>query len=575
MVAYEHSQIAKLIREIDARPTDPQGQSSWVGAVRHLQLLRDNAGDDEVILYAYSRPNFFINAVITPGADIYPPDCDDLLRWSASPYTGRATYAWSWGASSVRAEYWYNPPGRNSLSRSQNLVFARHIEGTNYPVIYELLQEFVHASGIHWLDEQHAYCQVDENGDIEPVVSITDVRGEGRFVLITCKRKHLEQYLAATGNVLVRFFDFMMIEDGFFRWGDAPRERKSESNFLFYEQCLHPDGHGFTRGTQLLPVTAARDDLFGDLIDPGPGRADREHASFIIRDWRNDRVVEASAAPGETANYFNGEGNELPFELSPAFFRPEVLSKYKADRDKYTIDETRRVISCRGAWELRSYDINDAGQVHAYLCDLRHLPYQEQLHWRGHNEEPKETISKRAFENDFLGEWASYVTPLDRVLHTVRGWARQKPDWWKIDNEDEISRVNTPVSNSKDEWGRSFLDLSKAVIEGFQVSPIRLVLRQRQILFEKDEQSLSLLRKLLSDQTGQDEERLRLEGLRQVQRIRSMVNSHRSGSDADQIARNALSQHGSYRGHFEHVCNEVADELELIEQVLRLAHRTC
>ena len=91
----------------------------------------------------------------------------------------------------------------------------------------------------------------------------------------------------------------------------------------------------------------------------------------------------------------------MPFELSPAFFRPEVLLKYKADRDKYTVDEVRQFISCRGAWGLESHDVNDSGQVHAYLCYLRHLPYQEQLHWKSHNEEPKGTISKRAFENDF------------------------------------------------------------------------------------------------------------------------------------------------------------------------------
>ncbi len=448
MVSYEHSQITKLIRQIDARPTDPQGQPSWVGAVKHLQLLRDNAGDDEVILYAYARPNFFINAVITPGQDLYPPDHDDLLRWSASPYTGRATYTWSWGASSVRAEYWDNPPGRKSLRRSQNLVFARQMQDTDYPVSYELLQEFVHAAGIHWLEEQQAYCDIDENGDIQPVVSITaEGQEKERLVLITCKRKHLEQYLSATGNVLVRFFDFMMIEDGFSRWGNAPRERRVEGNLLFYEQCLHPDGHGYTRGTQLLPVATPREKLFRDMVEPASMRGDREHASFIIQDFRNDnKVVEVSADPGRTANYFNGEGNNLPYELSPAFFRPEVLSKYKADRDKYTIDEEHRVISCRGTWELRSVDVNEAGQIHAYLCDLRHLPRQEQLHWKSYNEEPKGTISKRAIENDFRGEWTSCVTPLERVLHTVREWARRKPDWWKIDDEDGLRRVNTPVS---------------------------------------------------------------------------------------------------------------------------------
>ena len=223
-------------------------------------------------------------------------------------------------------------------------------------------------------------------------------------------------------------------------------------------------------------------------------RADREHASFIIQDWRNDRVVEVSAAPGETANYFNGEGNELPYELSPAFFRPEVLSKYKADRDKYTIDEEHRVISCRGTWELKSVDVNEAGQIHAYLCDLRHLPRQEQLHWKSYNEEPKGTISKRAIENDFRGEWTSYVTPLERVLHTVRGWIRQKPDWWKIDDEDGLRRVNTPVSNSKDEWGTAFLELSKAVIEGFQVTPDSIAATPEANLFRERGAILGLVR---------------------------------------------------------------------------------
>ena len=576
MVSYEHTQLAKLIREIDAKPSDPEGHSSWAKADKHLQLLRRNAGNDEVILYAISRPSF-IFTVFTPGSDIFPPDCDDLVQWSSTPYTGRASYSWSEGASDLRAVSWHNPPGNKTLRRSQNLVLVRQMQDTNYPASYELLQEFVHATEIYWLAEQLAYCDINENGDIQPVVSIT-AEGEEkeRLVLITCRRKHLEQYMAATGNIIVRFFDFMMIGDGFSRWGNAPRERKAEANFLFYDQCLHPDGHGYTHGTQLLPVTMTRDDLFRDLVEPGSMRADREHASFIIQDFRNDnKVVEVSAAPGHTVNYFNMQGTSLPHELSPAFFRPEVLSRYKADREKYTIDEVHRFISCRGVWDLRSYDINDAGQVHAYLCDLRNLPDGEQMHWKIHNEKPKGTISKRAYENDFQGEWASYETPLDRVMYTVRGWDRRKPDWWKINDEDDLRRVNTPVSNSKDEWGSAFVELSKAVIEGFQVSQIRSLLQNKQINFESQEQSLSLLRKLLSDQTGQAEERLRLEGLRHVQRIRSKVQSHRSGSEADEMAKSALAQHGTYRCHFEHVCNQVAEELELIEQVLGSAHRTC
>ena len=153
-------------------------------------------------------------------------------------------------------------------------------------------------------------------------------------------------------------------------------------------------------------------------------------------------------------------------------------------------------------------------------------------------------------------------------MQTVRGWARNKPDWWKIDVEELLLRINTPVSGSKDEWGSAFLELSKAVIEGFQVPPIRALLSQKQISFEKEEQSLNLIEKLLPAQTGQNQGRRRPEGLRTVQQIRSTLVSHRSGSGADQIARDALSQHGTYRGHFEYVCGQVADELEQIEQIL-------
>lgn len=78
-----------------------------------------------------------------------------------------------------------------------------------------------------------------------------------------------------------------------------------------------------------------------------------------------------------------------------------MLLKYKADRDKYTVGE--RYVSCRATWHLRGIDVNEAGQVHAYICDLRSLPYSEQLHWLSYNEPPKTSISSRAITNDFKG----------------------------------------------------------------------------------------------------------------------------------------------------------------------------
>jgi hypothetical protein len=77
------------------------------------------------------------------------------------------------------------------------------------------------------------------------------------------------------------------------------------------------------------------------------GQRGRRYVEFIAQDWRNNRLARISTDPAATTNYFEAAKNSLPFEVSPAFFRPDVLLKYKADCDKYTIES--RQIHCRAA----------------------------------------------------------------------------------------------------------------------------------------------------------------------------------------------------------------------------------
>jgi hypothetical protein len=45
---------------------------------------------------------------------------------------------------------------------------------------------------------------------------------------------------------------------------------------------------------------------------------DKQYASFIAVDWKNDLLKEISCAPGHTANYFTK--SDLPFEVAhPGF----------------------------------------------------------------------------------------------------------------------------------------------------------------------------------------------------------------------------------------------------------------
>ena len=203
------------------------------------------------------------------------------------------------------------------------------------------------------------------------------------------------------------------------------------------------------------------------------------------------------------------------------------------------------------------------------MCDLRHLPYQEQLHWRSLNEAPKGPISQRAYENHFLNKVSSYATPLEKVLDIVSRWATQSLDWWQTTDAELLHRVNTPITDSKDEWGTAFLELSKVVIEGFQKKPIQAVLRQNNTTFKKLDGTLALLEELISSRVSEAQQPIRLEGLRQAQLIRNKVHSHSGGSEADMLARDVLREYGTYRNHFEKTCEQIADELEMVSVVLQ------
>ena len=224
--------------------------------------------------------------------------------------------------------------------------------------------------------------------------------------------------------------------------------------------------------------------------------------------------------------------------------------KYKNDREKYEVLEESRLIRCRAGWSLRAYDINKRGQVHAYIVYLRSLPYQEQLYWRSFNEEPKAGISARALEHDFKGEWTDCTTPLLDLLALLRKWTDAKVSWWRPGSDERFAAVNTPYTSSVEEWSRAFLDLAKLLVEAFQKSAIRNELLRFGTQLDKEESSIALLERLLVA-AGTLPDRKRLKGLRELQDVRSKVASHVPGKRADELKRNALEQHGSYRAHFE------------------------
>ncbi len=563
---YKHKELIEEIKKLDEVPVDADSFSEWIEAERHLDFLRRNACADEFVVYASGKYTF-IHSVAVSNDRLAPIDREDLKRWNFNSYSSMASYVTGGGRDDVWVERGLTGTASKTLDGAAQLIFARAFEGRSGPGknYYEAHQEYTHLVDIHWRPESRAYCRFDERGDLESLISVSTHEDKGsNMALVSFKWKPLEEYLAASNASLVRMFDFTLFRPSlFFGWSNH-EPQQIEEDHLFYHRNVMPGHAGYARGVQIVRMRRPKEVVFAQITDRWFGRTNNKYVEFIAYDWRNTRIARISTDPNATANYFNGEGNSLPYELSPAFFRPEVLLKYKADRDKYTVAE--RHVSCRATWHLKGIDVNKAGQVHAYICDLRSLPYEEQLHWFSFNEEPKASVSERAITNDFEGRWVTFMEPLTRILLIVRKWQDDNVAWWSLRDEKLLARVNTPLTTSRDEWAEAFMDLAKLVVEGFETKPIRARLDALGAQYDKDEKTIALLERLLC-QSDTSRQTQKLAGLRTVQILRSKAKGHAAGREADQLAEQALMEHETFTDHFRHVCTQVADELEAIQNL--------
>ena len=539
MTSKTHKQIADEIRAL-GRPrksSDPD-YAEWISATDPLEFLKRNAQSDEIVMYA-SSVHLFIMALAVPRLRVEANGIESLVEIDSRPDQTRGGYATGGGREDVWVE-----PGRSGDDKDvDDFIFIRRFQEwkDEAPTYIEVMQEYTHLAEIHWRDERSAYCRLDDKGDIEEVVSVTSEDGREWLRVVTFKRKPLELYLAATDKVLARKFDFLNFEPGAFRgWPNGKEESFDVGQDIHCVGKTVPSHAGYRRGVNIVRLRRPRSDIFREMLqDWGMEAAPRKYETFIAMDWRNRCVRPISTNPSATTSYWEAEGNDYPFELSPAFFHRDVLQRYKSDSDKYTVED--REVTCRNSWRLRGIDINDKGQVHAYICDLRHLPYREQLYWKSFNEKPKGTISRRAMENDFEGRWWSPDDPLLEIKERLCRWESKDAWWWKARTNSLYEAVSYPSGDNRDEWGEAFLNLCKLVVEGFPKKKLTAYLTQQGIVHENQEGSLRLLRRVVNKNVGGKEDGSEnLAGLFYAQDIRTKVKSHASGGSSVRLAREAI-----------------------------------
>ena len=560
--------VAAIVQRLSIEPENEEEFDKWIELEDAVSFLRDNAKREELIVDA-SAKSVFMHTIVVPKSNVNPPDVGDLMSWNIDLQS-------SWGievrhsrgaGESVSIVEPLSDAGSKSFQNGEKLVFSRTFEGRQGDKHYfEILQKFAHVFGLHLLPERRAYCRLNKRGDIEDIVRMIDIprRGGGWGTsIVTFDRHVLDEYLAMTDSVLVTVFDFTRFRlRSFGGWHNVGREGQFVQDDLCYRSHIESGHASYMRGAQIMR-SATTNEAIIERLNPSVMKK-REYASFIAVDFKNNVLREISTAPDSIANYFTK--SDLPFEMSPAFFRPEVLLKYKGDSEKYRLED--RSISCRNSWHLETYDINEAGQVHTYLIYLQRLPYDEQLYWKSYNEEPKAPISKRALTTDFRGDWHNEYDPLASLKDFVIALDRAQIPWWTLRSEELPPRVHYPVTTSQDEWSNEILQLDQMLVEGFETRWLRKKAIELGRTPDPKFQSLKLIEECFMG-FGWEEGPARdvTAPFHKLHDLRSKLKGHASGDEATAIRIRVLAEHGSYIKHFRALCASCDESLHTIAEL--------
>lgn len=553
------------LKAIAQAPT--QDAAKWlIGAEDSVSFLKQNAESEEIVIYA-GGPAVLIHAVLAPVHQVTPADQQDLMN----RFIG-TDEAWaiekSYGGGEGHRVYLEPPMGSSkSLAGGEKLVYQRSFHGVDKGErAMELSQKLVHALELHFVAERNAYCRLDARGDIEDVIRIIRVElapSKEKLVAVTILTEDLARYMALAGFALVFFFDFTRYSPGFGGWGDHARINRKAPDLFYHGGGIH--NASYVNGRMIVRPTITVQDLVAEWEAESDPNRKREYATFKIFDRKNNRNLETSCAPEFLSNYF--QDSDLPWEISPAFFRADVLHRFKSDPEKYSLDD--RSITCRNAWYLKSYDINEAGQVHAYIGDLACLPIEEQRYWQSFNEWPDGSISKRAYENDILGAFSSEYDPLSRLKYKLEKLNAAPPDWWQPRSEGYMDAARYPATDSVLEWANEIMSFDQMLVEGFQVKPLRKLLESKGRKAEASWASLRMLGELavVSGMTV-DEARALLTPLSRLHALRSILKAHSSVEEKDKEQREARAAHGTLRAHFKALATQCDQSFDEIVRIL-------
>jgi len=314
------------------------------------------------------------------------------------------------------------------------------------------------------------------------------------------------------------------------------------------------------RGKRLLQAPPREECGISPFDEP------KEYLEFVIKTDERGRQVRHSCDPDLLADYF-GKNEGAPHFLTPVFFRKEVLDKYYADPDRYSVVDGH--ISCRGSWGLQ-IDNDGPDHVIVFLGDLgRSLPTEEQRYWSSFNVAPHGSMSVTGIRRAFLGQFADPISAdlrfratfstVNKTWENVFGWPLFKP--LHDDDAHVLTKLHVPLRDSAAELDEQLTYLAKLLVDSLNESEIGKNIGTK----IKGEKSLGKFERYLALLEFPGAENL-LEVLRSLYGLRSRGAAHRKGEDFD--IKRAIGERDRPNG-FRDILERVTDSLVELEKYVR------
>ncbi len=557
------------LKKIISFALEPESESDfedWMSQKEVVDYLENEAKDDYIIICAF-LPHTFIHSVFIPNIEINKDTIEDLKKWDGHQYLFNGL------GYSPYIEDFLSGSKSKILNTGEQIVFRRSFEAINdNKNYYELNQKLVHALDIHYFEERKSWRKLDGHGDIVEVFKVLEVNTHltrnDTGIIICAKKKELSEYMSTENLVLIRMLDLVRHKHDFKHnfslydlamrscFHNHENEEFRNSASVYISSSITPS-ISYSRGFQFIDLSVPQEQMakrFGGIFN---GEKHKEYCFYMAYDWKNKSIGEISCNPTCLFNYFTK--SKFPLGSNVAFFKPEVLLKYKNDREKYTLGHYS--VDCRSTWHLGTFGVNDAGQIHTDLASLSDLPYTEQCYWKQYNEESK------APKTDFSSQKiCDTLLSLKLKLYNL---CEESVPWWTLRDEGALGKVHYPYTESTEEWTKEIANLDQLLIEGLEEKWLRRKAKELGCNPDARLRSLKLLEAILAA-LGFEEEHAReiMTPLYVVHKLRS-IEAHTSGAGAEMERKKALEEHGSFKKHFEKICGDCDESVKIITDAIK------